>query len=300
MPALTRYEIHELVLRQDRELVIEETKLRAVGLSRTPVKDRLGPRNTERLGNTSRDHNAPPADHGGRLPEKRNCNECHKRGHLAYACPDRTPSPSDAAPTTKGEMGEAKRATPDTPDNEGKPSTRARTAATERANNSNTRGAGGGGGRSNSYSGGGRNAYDRKSKVGSHSTVGAVCAHCGRENHTDAQCWKLHPELNPYAARAETANMVRIADEDQDNNRQWEAEQLAREQRSQRYEKVRETRTTLKEEKEEADEPEGRFQYMVTPHAFATEESPERNDAAEEAERELAYLDQQEILILYE
>ena len=56
----------------------------------------------------------------------------------------------------------------------------------------------------------------------------------------------------------------------------------------------------MKEEKEETDEPEGRFQYMMTPHAFATEESPERNDAVEEAERELAYLDQQEILILYE
>ena len=70
MPALTRYEIHELVLRQDRELVIEETKLRGVGLSRVPIKDRLGPRNNERLGNTSRDHNASPANHRGRLPVK--------------------------------------------------------------------------------------------------------------------------------------------------------------------------------------------------------------------------------------
>ena len=34
MPPLTRHEIHDLVLRQDRELVIEETKLRAVGLNR--------------------------------------------------------------------------------------------------------------------------------------------------------------------------------------------------------------------------------------------------------------------------
>ena len=136
MLPLTRYEIHELVLRQDRELVIEETKLRAFGLSRVSFKDRLGPRVNERLGSTSRDNNALPAEHRGRLPEKRNCNRCNKRGHLAYACPDRTPPPSGIAPPTRGEMGEAKRAAPDNPDKDGKPSTQARTAATERVNNS--------------------------------------------------------------------------------------------------------------------------------------------------------------------
>ena len=95
--------------------------------------------------------------------------------------------------------------------------------------------------------------------------------------------------------------MLRIADEDKDNNRQWEAEQLAREQRSRRYEKERDDRSTMKEEKEaDKDEPAERFQYMVTTHAFDEEESPERNDAAEDAERELAYLDQQELLILYD
>ena len=39
---LTRYEIHTLALRQDREDVIEQTKLRAVGLTRVSVKERLG------------------------------------------------------------------------------------------------------------------------------------------------------------------------------------------------------------------------------------------------------------------
>ena len=126
MPPLTRYEIHELVLRQDIELVIEETKLRAVGLSRVSVKDRLGPRVNERLGSTARDNNPSPAEHRGRLPKKRNCNRCNKRGHLAYACPDRAPPPSGSAPPTRGEMGEAKRSAPDTPDKDGKPSTRAR------------------------------------------------------------------------------------------------------------------------------------------------------------------------------
>ena len=89
MPPLTRYEIHDLVLRQDRELVIEETKLRVVGLSRVSVKDRLGPRANERLGGTARDNNASLADHRGKLLEKRSCNWFNKRGHLAYACLDR-------------------------------------------------------------------------------------------------------------------------------------------------------------------------------------------------------------------
>ena len=93
--------------------------------------------------------------------------------------------------------------------------------------------------------------------------------------------------------------MVRIADEDQDNNRQWEAEQLAREQRSRRYEKERDDRATPKEEREDKDEPVERFQYMVTTLVFEGEESPKRDDAAEEAERELAYLDRQELMILY-
>ena len=93
--------------------------------------------------------------------------------------------------------------------------------------------------------------------------------------------------------------MVRIADEDQDNNRQWEAEQLAREQRSRRYEKKRDDRTTMKEEKDDKDEPVERFQYMMTTRAFEEEESPKRNDAAKDAKRGLAYLDRQELLILY-
>ena len=120
--------------------------------------------------------------------EKRSCNCCNKRGHLAYACPDRTPPPSDRAPPTKGEMGETKRPAPNNAEKEGKPTTRAKTAATERGNNPNTRGSGRGGGRSNGYNGGGRGAYGQKAKMGSHTIQGAVCSHCGNENHTETQC----------------------------------------------------------------------------------------------------------------
>ena len=38
---------------------------------------------------------------------------------------------------------------------------------------------------------------------------------------------------------------------------------------------------------------------MVKTHAFEGEESPKRDDATTEAERELAYLDRQELMILY-
>ena len=168
MPPLTRHEIHDLVLRQDRELVIEETKLRAVGLNRVSVKDRLGSKVNDRLGGSARANTPPPPTHRGRPVEKRSCNRCNKRGHLAYACPDRSPPPADRVPTTKPKMGEAKRSAPDNPEREGKPTTRARTAATERGNHPSNRGSGRGGGRSNGYTGGGRGSYGQKSRVGSH------------------------------------------------------------------------------------------------------------------------------------
>ena len=60
MSPLTRHEIHDLVLRQDRELVIKETKLRAVGLNRISVKDRLGPKVNDRLGGSTRPNSPPP------------------------------------------------------------------------------------------------------------------------------------------------------------------------------------------------------------------------------------------------
>ena len=182
----------------------------------------------DRLGGPARDYSPPPTHHRGKSLEKRSCNRCKKRGHLAHACPERTPPPSDHNTSTKGNMGEAKRPATDNADGDGKPASRAKTTTTERGQTPSTRGSGRGGGRTNGYAGRGRIAYTPKTKMGSHTTQGAVCSHCGNENHTAAQCWKLHPELNPFAARTENANMMKIVDEDLDNNRRWEAEQLAR------------------------------------------------------------------------
>ena len=52
-------------------------------------------------------------------------------------------------------------------------------------------------------------------------------------------------------------------------------------------------------EKEEDIDTSGRFQYMVDTRIRSVESSPERNEAAEEAERELRYMDQQELLFLH-
>ena len=92
--------------------------------------------------------------------------------------------------------------------------------------------------------------------------------------------------------------MLRLVEEDMDNNRKWEAEQLAREQRSIRFEKEREDKAKFKEEQDpDQNEPQEKFQYMaLTWQPNLDELSPERNDAAEEAERELQYMDEQELL----
>ena len=74
LPPLTRYEIHNLVLLQDRELVIEETKLRAAGLNQVSVKDRLGPKDNDRVGGTTRYNIPPPTNPRGKIVEKRSCN----------------------------------------------------------------------------------------------------------------------------------------------------------------------------------------------------------------------------------
>ena len=56
----------------------------------------------------------------------------------------------------------------------------------------------------------------------------------------------------------------------------------------------------MKEEKEAGnkDEPTVRFQYMAITRSNIEDPSPERNDAAEDAEKELEYLDQQGLLRL--
>lgn len=84
---LTRHEIHEMVLRQDREEVIEENKLRAVGLTRIPVRHRLGSRMPEKreIARERRSHSPTPQV----KPDTRMCHHCKIIGHISANCPDR-------------------------------------------------------------------------------------------------------------------------------------------------------------------------------------------------------------------
>ena len=91
-------------------------------------------------------------------------------------------------------------------------------------------------------------------------TAGAICTHCGNENHSAAQCWTLHPELCPYPKK-ENVMMARHERSDMVAYRVWEAEQMAREERCQRYEKEREQKELLRGAEEEEME-EGNQQFM--------------------------------------
>lgn len=74
---LSRHEIHELVLRQAREKAMDETKLRAVGLSSQQALDKA----VYRRGKKTTDED-DPADIKVKK-EERTCNLCGVRGHLA-------------------------------------------------------------------------------------------------------------------------------------------------------------------------------------------------------------------------
>ena len=303
---LTRHEIHALVLRQDREGVIEQTKLRAVGLNRIPVKDRLGERMIDRLEERTRDFSPPPRSgrNRERERERRYCNLCKNRGHLSTLCPERfQPEPRLTEPV-KAEMGDTKRQATDY-GNPG-PNTKARTAMTDklssRFQNSNN-GRGGRGGRSRgrgrgNFGRGGRNNERGVFLNNKHMTEGATCSHCGIRNHTADQCWSLHKELNPYQPRTEHINMVKAVGENLEANKRWEAEHLAREERSARYEKERDDRVKNKEEQHK-DEPEDvngeRYQYMVD--VQPDDDSLTYNEAAQQAEEELQFLDKQESIM---
>ena len=84
-------------------------------------------------------------------------------------------------------------------------------------------------------------------------TMGVVCENCGIRNHTAAQCWTLHTELRPENYRKPVANLAIITDsaEDQNNDKKWEVEQLAREQRSKRYALEKNLDDTETEEQQE-------------------------------------------------
>ena len=88
---LTRYEIHEMILRQMREKVVALTKLRAVGLSQPQDSERAGARKQAKLREEG-GHQDPlhPASRP-ESKEKRTCNNCGVKGHIARNCSSPTP-----------------------------------------------------------------------------------------------------------------------------------------------------------------------------------------------------------------
>ena len=107
-----------------------------------------------------------------------------------------------------------------------------------------------------------------------HTTEGATCTHCGIKNHTAAQCWTLHEDLRPV--RFEKINMANLREDTIAANRRWEAEQLAREEKSRQYEQERDARALKKEMDDDENEP--RYQFMVYTRQNRSE-SPNRDDS---------------------
>ena len=88
---LTRYEIHGMILRQIREKVVALTKLRPVGLSQPHEAERAGLRKHAKIkeegGQQEPYHAAPRTEN----KEKRTCNNCGVKGHIARDCTSPTP-----------------------------------------------------------------------------------------------------------------------------------------------------------------------------------------------------------------
>ena len=122
------------------------------------------------------------------------------------------------------------------------------------------------GGRGRGYGRGGGRAGGRGGRTGGrgvnpnnpHMTENATCAYCHVPNHTEQQCWRKIPHLRPGANLA-TARHVGF-----NNDREWEAEHLAREQRQKALEEARDQREAEKDDKHDMDRPDqGRnLQYM--------------------------------------
>ena len=245
---LDRHHIHAMALRQDREIVIRQTRLRAAGIVSAPqpsIQDRLTNKLANRLGEQPTDKNTelprPKGRHDER--ERRTCNNCLIRGHLQKDCTNPT------AEKVKEEMRNLKR-----PSLENGGATErvvlARTAATDGGRG---RGAGRGGGRA-----GGRGAGRGINPRNPHMTENATCAYCHTPNHTEAQCWRKNPHLRPGA------NLAALSRAGELNDREWEAEHLARERRQKALEDARDEREALKDEGERMDHADarGNGQYM--------------------------------------
>ena len=179
---LNRHHILNMALRQDREIIIRQTRLRATGIvsaPKPPIQDRLTNKFVNRLGEPARDKNAesfpPKVRHDER--ERRTCNNCLERGHLMKDCTNPT------AEKVKETLSNRKRPTLEDVLNKSERTVLARTAATDAARG---RGSGRGGGRAGGR--GGRGAGRGVNPNNPHMTENAVCAYCHTPNHTEQQC----------------------------------------------------------------------------------------------------------------
>ena len=240
---LTRYEIHDMVLRQLREKVVALTKLRAVGLASPQVMgERANPRRQVREekeggGPDTTYVPTPRAD-----KEKRICNNCGIKGHIARNCTKPINKAASTDRPDKRRMGESEDNPP------------------KQKSNINAR------------LGPGRDPPIARQKEGGrpvnprnvHMTSGVTCSHCGILNHTAAQCWTLHPDLAPFPKK-ERIMMAEMTREGERTYKEWEEEQVAREQRAQQYEADREKRE--RRGQSDGEEEEQNMQFMAA-HVF--------------------------------
>ena len=87
---LNRHHIHDMALRQERESVLRAAGIIANG--RVPIQDRLTNKFANRLGSQPKDKD-PANDSNQARPderERRTCNNCLTRGHLAKDCTNPT------------------------------------------------------------------------------------------------------------------------------------------------------------------------------------------------------------------
>ena len=212
--------------------MLKQTRLRA-GIDstpRVPVQERLAGKFANRRGDQPKDKDPSNNPNRARYDERerRTCNNCHVRGHLAKECTNPTADKVKEALYQKS----LKRSLVE---NEVKPDrpVLARTAATESGHG---RGNGRGGGRTGTRAGG-RGINPRNP----HMTENATCAYCHTPNHTKEQCWRKNPHLRPGA------NLAAVRQAGLRNDREWEAEHLARERRQKALEDARDERETQRE-----------------------------------------------------
>ena len=235
---LTRYDIHNMVLRQQREKILALTKLRAVGLVSTQKQDALPPRRTTQEKEKGRASEPQPDPTRISEREKRKCNNCGKRGHIASQCWGTTKEgaaddrPEKRRPEQEVEESPSKRHINDRlGPRKVPPVVPGRESAGRPVNPRNT-----------------------------HMTEGVTCSHCNKPNHTAAQCWKLHPDLAPFPKKERVMMSQMVTTEDV-NYTQWEAEQNAREKRALQYEAERERRELQYDSRGEEEQ---NMQFMVS------------------------------------